>query len=58
MLGIDGKWVAFAYLLCIIATVLCIVYGALKWNKDGGEEIQPEDISWAREEEEVEEIIE
>lgn len=54
MLGIQDKWVALAYILCIASTVLCVVYGIVAWNK-GGTEIKPEDKRWAAEEDKAEE---
>ena len=42
MLGIEDKYVALAYILCIASTLLCVVYGVINWNKgdktdNGGE---------------------
>jgi hypothetical protein len=56
MLGIEDKWVALAYLLCIASTLLCLVYAWLNWNR-GAEEIRPEDIHWAAEEDKAEETL-
>ena len=56
MLGIDDKYVAAAYLLCILSTILCVVYGILNWNR-GQDEAKPEDLRWAREEKKVEEEL-
>lgn len=56
MLGIEDKWVAAAYLLCIGSAVLCVVYGLATWNR-GGEEApqqQAEDVQEAKEEKKVE----
>lgn len=35
MLGIASTELALAYLLCIAASLLCVVYGILKWNDTG-----------------------
>ncbi len=56
MLGIKDQWVFWAYSLCILSTVLCIVYGALTWNK-GDEPIKQEDLQWAEEEKQENEEI-
>jgi hypothetical protein len=57
VLGIKDGWVAACYLLCILSTVLCIVYGLINWNK-GDEPVKPEDVDWAKEEkEEIEEAL-
>jgi hypothetical protein len=49
MLGIDDPYVLAAYLLCIGSTVLCLVYGGLRWNRDD-EPVVQEDVRWAAEE--------
>ena len=56
MLGIEDKWVALAYLLCILSTILCAVYGIINWNK-GDEDIKSEDIKWVSEEKKVEDEL-
>ena len=43
MLGIEDIWVWLAYLLCILSTILCIVYGGICWNR-GDEAVQPVDM--------------
>ena len=35
MLGIDDPIIAAAYVLCILSTVLCVVYGALELEQGG-----------------------
>jgi len=57
VLGIEDGWVVLAYVLCILSSLLCVVYGALNWNK-GEEPLKQEDVAWAKEEkEEVEEAL-
>ena len=51
-LGFADFWCFLAYALCIAAVLLCVVYGAVKWNKDGSE-ITPEDVAWAKDEDEI-----
>jgi hypothetical protein len=46
-----------AYLLSILAAILCVVYGILKWNK-GAEKVSKEDIHWAEEEKKIEKEFE
>ncbi len=53
MLGIADFWVAAAYVLCILSAVLCVIYGALKWNSGADEVATDEDVSWAQEEERI-----
>lgn len=54
MLGIEDKGILAAYVLCIGATVLCVVYGILFRNK-GDEEVKPDDVKWVSEEKKVDE---
>lgn len=35
MLGFGSTEIALAYILCVAAAALCVVYGALNWNKKG-----------------------
>ena len=53
MLGIEDKWVALAYVLCIGSALACLVYGWLNWNR-GEEEVQQEDIKWAEHQDKAE----
>lgn len=56
MLGIEDKWVVLAYVLCIVSTAICIVYGFLNWNK-GDEAIGAEDVQWVSGEKKVEDEL-
>jgi hypothetical protein len=57
MLGIEDPLIVTAYLLCIVCTLICVVYGAVNWNK-GDESLQKEDLDWAKEEKtEVEDAL-
>ena len=56
MLGIEDKWVALAYILCIASALVCVIYGVLNWNK-GDEDVAPDDIKWVQEEKKVEEEL-
>lgn len=38
MLGIPGFGVWSAYLLCILSTALCVIYGLYNWNRGGNDE--------------------
>jgi TRAP-type C4-dicarboxylate transport system permease small subunit len=58
MLGIEDPWVALAYFLCIICALLCLIWGAVKWNVDDTVPEPTEEIShWAEEENRVEEEL-
>ncbi len=59
MLGIPDPWVLTAYLLVPAGALLCIAYGASKWNKEGTvteEELQ-EERTWLKEEIEIDEEL-
>ena len=56
MLGIEDPWVVAPYILCILSALLCVVWGAIKWNKDDDVQEPEEEIkSWAQEDGRVEE---
>jgi len=57
LLGIYDPGVLSAYLLCIFSTLLCVIYGAINWNKEGETEEEEigEEIAWEKKEEEMEE---
>ena len=56
ILGIEDGLISLVYLLCILSSLLCVIYGLVTWNR-GGDEIEPEDLKWATEEKKVEEEI-
>jgi hypothetical protein len=56
MLGIPDFWIVFAYLLCILSTVACVIYGLLNWNRGGDDESGQiaEERIWEKKETEIE----
>jgi hypothetical protein len=56
MFGIEDKYVALAYILCIASTLLCVVYGIVMWNKSD-DDIKSEDVKWARNEKKIEDEL-
>ena len=56
MFGIADPWIFLAYLLCILSSLLCVVYGIMKWSKDS-EEVEEEQVKWAKEEDEISETL-
>jgi len=54
MLGIEDPKIWSAYLLCILSSLFCIVYGIINWNK-GDEPVYSEDRKWVEDEKQVEE---
>ena len=55
MLGL-GFWVGLAYVLSILSAILCFIYGVVNWNR-GDEPVKPEDVKWAKDENEAEEVL-
>lgn len=56
MFGIPDPGIWGVFVLCILSSILCVVYGALKWNVDG--EIDPvgqRDAEWVEKEKAIEE---
>ena len=48
ILGINDPWIWSAYIGCILAMLLCVVYGIINWNKGGDDEEGQisEEIRW------------
>jgi hypothetical protein len=57
MLGLADGWVAAAYWLCLASSLICIIYGALNWNKGGEAAVGDEERTWAEHEKQVEEEL-
>ncbi len=46
-------WIGFV--LSVLSTLLCVVYGLARWNRTGGPDEPVEEIvQWAKDEEDVE----
>ena len=41
-LGINDPWIWSIYILIILSALLCVVYGAINWNK--GDDDEDDDI--------------
>ena len=56
MLGLGDFWVSSVFLLLILSTILCVVYGVINWNKGGEDDdvILREEKEWEEEEGEIE----
>jgi len=50
MLGLEGTGVALAYFCSILATLLCVVYGWVNWNKGDENEKKEanEEVKWEK----------
>ena len=48
VLGIPDFWIWSAFILCIASAALCILYGAVNWNKGADNEIHQieEEAAW------------
>ena len=57
ILGINDPWILGAYVGCLLATLLCVVYGILNWNKGGEDEEKQikEEVGWHDKEKEMQE---
>lgn len=57
ILGIEDPWIWGVYLLSILSTLLCVIYGIVNWNR--GAELETEEIveeaAWESKEEEMQE---
>ncbi len=49
LLGLHDPWISLVYALCILSSLLCVVYGLANWNR-GDEPISKEDQDWAKKE--------
>lgn len=52
MFGLHNFTILCVYLLCILSTIACVVYGAINWNKGAvDEETQiKEEMKWQQNE--------
>ena len=59
MFGIKSFGVWSAYLLCILSTLACLLYGILNWNKgaDSEESQIKEEMKWQEAENVIEENL-
>ncbi len=55
--GIEDPVIIVCYALCVGGALLCVIYGAINWNK-GDLPVKKEDVEWAKEEkEEIEDAL-
>jgi hypothetical protein len=57
VLGINDPWIWGAYIGCILAMLLCVVYGIVNWNKGGEDEEEQikEEVEWHDKEKDMQE---
>ena len=58
MLGLGSFEIALVFYLCIAATIWCIIYGLVNWNKTGltSQEMRAQ-VEWAKRDREMDETI-
>ena len=56
MLGIEDGWISAAYVLCLVSSLCCVVFGAINWNR-GDEPIEPDDAKWVQDEKKISEEL-
>ena len=57
MMGIQDPWVWLAYVLSILSALLCVVWGAARWNREETEEPPEEVQRWAKAEDDLEQEL-
>lgn len=55
MFGIEDPVIYIGYLLTVLSLLLCVIYGAINWNKgdDPEESTLETDVKWVEKEEEI-----
>ena len=53
VLGIPDPWIWMAYLLCLAATLLCVVHSILAGRKAAEAEPTPAEATWVKHEKEA-----
>ena len=56
MFGLTDFWIGLVYVLCLLSTLLCVIYGIIHWNHDGEADPAAE-WQWEFEEERIEEQL-
>ncbi len=59
MFGIEDPVIYIGYLLTVLSLLLCVIYGAINWNKgdDPKESALETDVKWVEKEEEIQSQI-
>ena len=59
MLVIEDPVIYIGYLLTVLSLLLCVIYGAINWNKgdDPEESVLETDVKWVEKEEEIQSQI-
>ena len=59
MFGLGDFWVSLVFVLILLSSLLCVIYGAVNWNKGGNEDakLDTEEQQWQVEEKTIEETL-
>jgi len=58
ILGLGDFNVSLVFILLILSTLLCVIYGLVKWNEDGEDvKISGKEKQWDKEEKSIEETL-
>ena len=59
MFGIEDPVIYIGYLLTVLSLLLCVIYGAINWNKrdEPEESVLETDVKWEEKEEEIQSQI-
>ncbi len=58
MLGMGSFEMALVFVLCIAATLLCIIYGIVNWNKTGLTSQEMRDrVEWSKRDRDFEDTV-
>ena len=54
ILGIPDLWVSMSIILSVLATIICVLYGILGWNRGDDTESSDEIKKWVSDNDEIE----
>ncbi|HPG39961.1 MAG TPA: hypothetical protein PLP19_11150 [bacterium] len=58
ILGLGDFNVSLVFILLILSTLLCVIYGIVRWNEDGEDaKISGKEKQWDKEEKNIEETL-
>lgn len=59
MFGLNDVGVSLAFSLSVLASLLCVVYGLLNWNREGDTEAEEmtEELEWEKKEQAIDETL-
>ena len=56
-LGLQDPLIITAYVGCLAASALCVIYGLVTWGVGGAEKPKPADKEWAEHEDKIAEDL-